>query len=170
MKGDRKQIQRQIRWRNLSSLAVVMFGVGAVAGLTASRWSPTPSPGAGGDIPPALRLSQVPQPLVFNGRPQVDPLPQFEEVWECQVAVIGGSLGGVAAAAHAMATGATTCLIEVAPWLGGQVSSQGVSAIDESLRMRQANNFAPSWVRFRQLVEQQVTTLPPGAPAAPRGR
>ncbi len=164
VKRDRRQIQRQARWRSLSSLAVVMFGVGVMAGLTASRWSPTPAPGAGGDISPALRLSQVPQPLVFNGRPQIDPLPRFEEVWECQVAVIGGSLGGVAAAAHAMATGATTCLIEVAPWLGGQVSSQGVSAIDESLRMRQANNFAPSWLRFRQLITQQVTTLPAWSP------
>nr|WP_278003496.1 FAD-dependent oxidoreductase [Nodosilinea sp. TSF1-S3] len=141
-----------------------MFGVGAIAGLTASRWSPTPSPGAGGDITPALRLRNVPQPLVFNGRPQVDPLPAFDEVWECQVAVIGGSLGGVAAAAHAMASGATTCMIEVAPWLGGQISSQGVSALDESLRMRQANNLAPSWQRFRQLIKQQIATLPAWSP------
>jgi len=141
-----------------------MFGVGAIAGLTASRWSPTPAPGAGGDISPALQLSQVPQPLMFNGRPQVNPLPNFEEVWECQVAVIGGSLGGVAAAAHAMATGATTCLIEVAPWLGGQISAQGVSALDESLRMRQANNLSPSWQRFRQLIKQQVAELPAWSP------
>ncbi|WOD39112.1 FAD-dependent oxidoreductase [Nodosilinea sp. E11] len=164
MRGDRKQIQRRIRWRNLSGLTVVMFGVGAIAGLSASRWSPTPSPGAGGEITPALTLRRVPQPVAFNGRPQLDPLPNVEEVWECQVAIVGGSLGGIAAAAHAMATGATTCMIEVAPWLGGQVSSQGVSALDESLRMRQANNLAPSWQRFRQLIKQQVAELPAWSP------
>ncbi|MEA5448668.1 FAD-dependent oxidoreductase [Leptolyngbya sp. CCNP1308] len=167
MKGDRRQTQRRnwrTQWRYIPGLAAIMFGVGAIAGLTASRWSPTPSPGAGGDIAPALGLRDVPQPIVFNGRPQIDPLPKFEEVWECQVAVIGGSLGGVAAAAHAMASGATTCLIEVAPWLGGQISSQGVSALDESLRMRQANNLSPSWLRFRQLIKQQVVTLPAWSP------
>ncbi|MEM6427569.1 MAG: hypothetical protein AAF728_20785, partial [Cyanobacteria bacterium P01_D01_bin.128] len=41
-----------------------------------------------------------------NGRPRLDPLPPAEEVWECQVVVVGGSLGGIAAAGHAMATGA----------------------------------------------------------------
>lgn len=160
MKGDRRQAQRRVRWRNLSGLTIVMFGIGAMAGLTASRWSPTPSPGAGGDISPALGLRTLPEPLVFNGRPRLDPLPEAVEVWECQVAVVGGSLGGVAAAAHAMATGATTCMIEVAPWLGGQVSSQGVSALDESMRMRRANNLSPSWQRFRQLIKQQQVELP----------
>ncbi len=166
MKGDRRQTQRRIwqRWRYLPGLAALMFGVGAIAGLTASRWSPAPSPGAGGDITPALRLRGVPQPIVFNGRPRINPMPQFQEVWECQVVVVGGSLGGVAAAGHAMASGATTCLIEVAPWLGGQISSQGVSALDESLRMRQANNLSPSWQRFRQLIKQQVVNLPAWIP------
>jgi hypothetical protein len=165
VRGDRKRFRRRIQWHQLSGLAIMMFGVGALAGLTASRWSPTSAPGGGGKISPVLQLGRVPQPLAFNGRPQLDPLPRFEEVWECQVAVIGGSLGGVAAAAHAMATGATTCLIEVSPWLGGQVSSQGVSAIDESLRMRQANNFSPSWRRFLQLIKQQTANLPAWSPS-----
>ncbi|MGB3201282.1 MAG: hypothetical protein WBA99_10285, partial [Nodosilinea sp.] len=107
VKGDRRQGKQHHRWRrqwrNLSALVVVMFGVGAIAGLSASRWSSIPAPIAGDDMTPALRLPQVPQPLVFNGRPQVAPLPRFDEVWDCQVVVVGGSLGGVAAAAHAMA-------------------------------------------------------------------
>ncbi len=165
VRGDRIQIQRRLRWRNLSGLAVVMFGIGALAGLTASRWSSAPPPKVGGELSPALQLSHLPQPLVFNGRPQINPLPTFEEVWECQVVVIGGSLGGVAAAAHAMSIGTTTCLIEVSPWLGGQISSQGVSALDESLRMRQANNLSPSWKRFRQVIKQQVAELPDWSPS-----
>jgi hypothetical protein len=100
------------------------------------------------------------QPISNNGRPQLSPLPVAPEVWNCQVIVIGGSLGGVAAAAHAMQSGAITCLIELSPWLGGQISAQGVSAIDESLTMRAKQNFSQSWINFKHLIEQQTVSLP----------
>ena len=77
-------------------------------------------------------------------RNQLSPLPVPQEIWECSVVVVGGSLGGVAAASHAMKSGAKTCLIELSPWLGGQISSQGVSAVDESLKMRALGNFSES--------------------------
>ncbi|MEL6382728.1 MAG: FAD-dependent oxidoreductase [Cyanobacteria bacterium J06626_18] len=95
-----------------------------------------------------------------NGRPQLNPLPPAAEVWECEVIVVGGSLGGVAAASHAMQTGAQTCLIELTPWLGGQVSSQGVSAIDESRAMRSQQNFSISWQNFKRFIRNQPITLP----------
>ncbi|MGD1931949.1 MAG: FAD-dependent oxidoreductase [Leptolyngbyaceae cyanobacterium] len=95
-----------------------------------------------------------------NGRPNLSPLPRAQEVWECEVVVVGGSLGGVGAAAHAMGTGAQTCLIEVTPWLGGQISSQGVSAIDESRSMRAVQNFSPSWRDFKRLIRSQPVDLP----------
>lgn len=95
-----------------------------------------------------------------NGRPVLNPLPLAEEVWTCEVVVIGGTLGGVAAASHAMKTGATTCLLELTPWLGGQISSQGVSAIDESRAMRWRRNFSPSWEAFKALIKQQPVYLP----------
>lgn len=81
------------------------------------------------------------------------------EIWECEVAVVGGSLGGVAAAYHAMQAGTTTCLIELTTMLGGQISSQGVSAIDESELMRQDRIFPASWNHFKQLIAQQ-SSLP----------
>ena len=95
-----------------------------------------------------------------NGRPNLAPLPLAEEVWECEVIVIGGTLGGVAAASQAMKAGVTTCTIELTPWLGGQISSQGVAAIDESMAMRWRNNLAPSWKRFKDLIRQQPVYLP----------
>lgn len=98
--------------------------------------------------------------LLPNGRPYVSPLPEVKEVWQCEVIVVGGSLGGVAAASHAMKTGARTCLIEVTPWLGGQISSQGVSAIDESDTMIKAGNFSQSWNSFKQLIKRQPVNLP----------
>lgn len=93
-------------------------------------------------------------------RPQLSPLPTPKDIWTCDVAVIGGSLGGVAAAAQAMQTGATTCLIELTPWLGGQISSQGVSAIDESETMQALQNFSSSWTTFKQLIAKQPVALP----------
>jgi hypothetical protein len=95
-----------------------------------------------------------------NGRPNLAPLPLAEEVWECEVVVIGGTLGGVAAASYAMKSGVTTCTIELTPWLGGQISSQGVSAIDESMAMRWQGNLAPSWIAFKNLIRQQPVYLP----------
>jgi len=159
---------RRIKWKHVAGLALGMFGVGALTGLMASRLSPAATNLT--DLSPRLRVSQLPEPAVFNGRPRPVPLPNFKEVWECEVVVVGGSLGGVAAAGHAMASGAQTCLIEAAPWLGGQISSQGVSAIDESLRMRLRDNFAPSWVRFRQLIKNQVVTLPVWSPGGTQRR
>ncbi len=158
--------RRRIKWNRIAGLALGMFGAGALAGLMASRLSPAETNLT--DLSPRLRVSQLPEPAMFNGRPRIAPMPNFQEVWECEVVVVGGSLGGVAAAGHAMASGAQTCLIEAAPWLGGQISSQGVSAIDESLRMRLRDNFAPSWVRFRQLIKNQVVTLPVWSPGGPR--
>jgi hypothetical protein len=96
----------------------------------------------------------------MSGRPQLQPLPQPKQVWECEVVVVGGTLGGVSAAAQSMQTGAQTCLIELAPWLGGQISSQGVSAIDESSAMQAAQNFGDSWITFKQLVREQPVKLP----------
>lgn len=105
--------------------------------------------------------------------PQMQPPPPANaEVWECEVVVIGGSLGGLAAAYHAMQSGAVTCLFELTPMLGGQISSQGVSAIDESLMMRDRQIFSTSWTHFKNVIAAQValpsgiSDLKPGATVA----
>lgn len=84
----------------------------------------------------------------------------FEDEWTCEVVVLGGSLGGVAAASQAMKSGAQTCLIELTPWLGGQISAQGVSAIDESRLVRRSQNTSAKWNEFKQLIRQQMVNLP----------
>ena len=45
--------------------------------------------------------------------------------------VVGGGTGGVAAALAAVRRGRVVCLVEETDWLGGQLTSQGVSALDE---------------------------------------
>ena len=50
---------------------------------------------------------------------------------ECEVLIVGGGTGGVAATLAAARHGRRTCLLEETDWLGGQLTSQGVSALDE---------------------------------------
>ncbi|MDP6591061.1 MAG: FAD-dependent oxidoreductase [Alphaproteobacteria bacterium] len=49
----------------------------------------------------------------------------------CDILVVGGGLGGVAAASAAARRGRRVCLLEETDWLGGQITAQGVSALDE---------------------------------------
>jgi hypothetical protein len=49
----------------------------------------------------------------------------------CEILVVGGGTGGVAAALAAAAAGRRVCLLEETDWLGGQLTAQGVSALDE---------------------------------------
>jgi hypothetical protein len=53
----------------------------------------------------------------------------------CDIAIIGGSMGGVAAALAALEQGYSVILTEATNWLGGQMTSQGVSALDEHLHI-----------------------------------
>ena len=50
---------------------------------------------------------------------------------KADIAIIGGSTGGVAAALAALEQGCNVILTEATDWLGGQLTSQGVSALDE---------------------------------------
>ena len=95
-----------------------------------------------------------------NGRPRLYPRPENPETWTCEVAIVGGTFAGVAAASHAMQAGAQTCLIELTPWFGGQMSSQGVSAIDESWLVKRTNNVSASWADLLQRIRTSVVTLP----------
>jgi len=66
-------------------------------------------------------------------------------VVEADVLVVGGGTGGIAAALQSARLGARTVVAEPLPWLGGMLSSAGVSATDGNHRL-------PSgiWREFRQ--------------------
>ena len=52
------------------------------------------------------------------------------------VVVVGGGTGGTAAAIEAARDGARVLIVEESPWLGGMLTSAGVSAIDGNYRLR----------------------------------
>jgi hypothetical protein len=168
-------VNQPLSKHQLTQLVVIAFllpvGAAALMGIV-QTWVGGKGGTTGGAIAPAQAnttpIANTPKadpkvdPLAnqLNGRPQLSPLPPAQEAWECEVVVVGGTLGGVAAASQAMQSGAKTCLIELSPWLGGQISSQGVSAVDESGTMRREQNFAESWLDFKQIIKNQEIRLP----------
>lgn len=52
------------------------------------------------------------------------------------VVVVGGGAGGTAAAVEAARCGASVLVVEHSPWLGGMLTSAGVSAVDGNYRLR----------------------------------
>ncbi len=59
-------------------------------------------------------------------------LPAHPEEIFCDVLVVGASTGGVAAALAAARGDHSVCLTEETAWIGGQMTAQGVSALDEN--------------------------------------
>lgn len=73
------------------------------------------------------------------------------EIVECDVAVIGGGLGGIAASLAAAAAGQSVVLTCDQPVLGGQITSQLVPALDEHQYVETFGSSA-SYRRFRDLI------------------
>ena len=63
----------------------------------------------------------------------------FDFPKRCDVVVVGASLGGVMAALESARGGAKTCLLAETNWLGGQLTTQGICAIDAP------HQFGPVW-------------------------
>ncbi len=89
------------------------------------------------------------------------------------IAVIGGGLGGVAAALAACEAGRNVVLTEATDWLGGQITSQGVSALDEHSRI-ETEPPTRGYAELRARIRQHYITaygaprvMPTGAPLNP---
>lgn len=91
---------------------------------------------------------------------------------QTDIAIIGGGLGGVAAALAACDAGQRVVLTEATRWLGGQLSSQGVSALDEHRYIEQFGG-TRSYMALRSAIRQHyrdrygVATMPDGMPLNP---
>ncbi len=87
----------------------------------------------------------------------------------CDLLICGGGLGGVAAALRATARGLRVCLLEETDWLGGQMTAQGVSALDEHRWIEQFGATATylelrQWIRdhYRPLLREPRQMFNPG--------
>lgn len=73
-------------------------------------------------------------------------------VHTCDVLVAGGGMGGIAAALEASKT-LSTILTEETSWLGGQMTSQGVCALDEN-KYVESSGACKSYLDMREAIRQ----------------
>jgi hypothetical protein len=75
------------------------------------------------------------------------------KVISCPLFIAGGGAGGVAAALAAIRSGQKVCLVEPTSWLGGQLTAQGVSALDENYLVETSGSTA-SYQELRRLIRE----------------
>jgi len=81
---------------------------------------------------------------------------------ECEILVIGGGLAGSAAAYEGLLAGKTVCLTEITDWVGGQISAQGTSALDERTTQRALLFYPRGYLELRRRMEEFYGELNPG--------
>jgi hypothetical protein len=80
----------------------------------------------------------------------------------CEILVVGGGLSGVATAYEGLLAGQTVCLTEITDWLGGQISSQGTSALDERPTQRSRQFYSRGYLELRNRIQRKYGKLNPG--------
>jgi len=72
---------------------------------------------------------------------------------QCDIAIIGGGMGGVAALIHTVDEAGEVALTCDTDWLGGQITAQGVSALDEHQFIEQFGGTA-SYMALRDKIRE----------------
>jgi len=95
--------------------------------------------------------------------------PELGQVASCDVLVVGGGTGGVAAALVVAEGGHSVCLTEETNWIGGQMTAQGVSALDEN-KYVETSGATASYIKLRSAIRTYYGLHYKLSPAATRGR
>ncbi|MEL6901772.1 MAG: FAD-dependent oxidoreductase, partial [Cyanobacteria bacterium J06606_4] len=85
-----------------------------------------------------------------------------DETVECEVLIVGGGLSGTSTAYESLLAGRTVCMTELTDWVGGQISSQGTSALDEAQKQRSLLFYADGYKQLRSRIEDFYGELNPG--------
>ena len=85
-----------------------------------------------------------------------------DQTINCEILVVGAGLAGTAATYEALLAGHTVCLTDITDWVGGQVSSQGTSALDEARHMRNLRFFPRGYNELRRRIYTQYNSLSAG--------
>ncbi|MEO1387760.1 MAG: FAD-dependent oxidoreductase [Cyanobacteria bacterium J06634_6] len=88
------------------------------------------------------------------------PLP--DKTVECELLIVGGGLSGTATAYESLLAGRTVCMTELTDWFGGQISSQGTSALDEAKKQRSLLFYPEGYNALRSSIEAAYGELNPG--------
>ncbi|MEM8640895.1 MAG: FAD-dependent oxidoreductase [Cyanobacteria bacterium P01_G01_bin.54] len=80
---------------------------------------------------------------------------QIEQEIACELLIAGGGLAGTATAYEALLAGRTVCLTEITDWLGGQISAQGTSALDERPTQRFRRHYPRGYLELRDRLAQR---------------
>ncbi len=116
----------------------------------------------------SLLVGSLPLPLgQAQAQTSVSPVvtavsPTPDQVVPCEVLIVGGGLAGTAAAYEALLLGHQVCLTELTDWVGGQISSQGTTALDESREQRNQLFYSRGYKELRDRVEAKYGRLNPG--------
>ena len=82
-----------------------------------------------------------------------------EETVNCDMLIVGAGLAGSAAAYEGLLAGKTVCLTEITDWVGGQISSQGTSALDEGKQQRSQQHFPRGYNLLRNNIARLYLSL-----------
>jgi FAD dependent oxidoreductase len=85
-----------------------------------------------------------------------------DKVIGCDIFIAGGGLSGTATAYEGLLAGKRVCMTEITDWVGGQITAQGVSALDERPTQRSKKYFPRGYLEFRQKIQDFYGKLNPG--------
>ncbi len=131
-------------------------GLGLTLWLTAAAWG-QPRTYAVVDVE-AVRAEGNPAQWVHRVSAPPNPVE-----FSCDILIAGAGMGGVAAALRAAERGNSVCMTEETRWIGGQLTSGGVSALDEN-RFMEFSGGTRTYYRLRRGIRdyyRQRFTLAP---------
>jgi len=105
----------------------------------------------------ALTPYAIANPLASTSIPR-----KVDQTEDCEILIVGGGVAGTAAAYEGLLAGRTVCMTEITDWIGGQITSQGTSALDEAKKQRSLWYFPKGYTEFRQRIEQKYGKLNAG--------
>jgi hypothetical protein len=91
------------------------------------------------------------------------PIPRSpDQIEDCEILIVGGGVAGTASAYEGLLAGRTVCITEITDWIGGQITSQGTSALDEAKKQRNLWFFPQGYTEFRKRIQQKYGKLNAG--------
>lgn len=110
----------------------------------------------------AISLVVIADSAIAQTSIQKNPVRNPDRVEECEILIVGGGVAGTASAYEGLLAGRTVCMTEITDWIGGQITSQGTSALDEAKKQRNLWFFPQGYTEFRKKIEQKYGKLNAG--------